>query len=242
MTELIEELQKKRDAFSRMANNHKQKRDNLNDETRHWSQHRHELNKKAKYLLKDARGHRNKRDGHNQKVRELKEVRHESNKKISVISEELRELRSKQVPVKGIPLRKLKKQLKDLEYRQQTSVLTASKERDLIEQMTKLQEQIKEREEIEQTDDIRAAIEKLMLAKEDAEKIHLQVQKAARSAQAEHENMMQKYEDADKLMKEADAAQEKFVAAKTAADDEHKQSVELIKQVHDFDKILAGLR
>jgi len=242
MPELIEDLQKKRDDFSRMANNHKHKRDGLNEETRRWSQTRDELNKKVKYLLKDARSHRTQRDGHNVKVRELKETRRKCNSEISAISEELREVKSRQVPVQGIPLRKLKKQLKDLEYRQQTSVLTASKERVLVEQMTKLQEQIKDRELVEQTDEILAVINKLKAAKEEAEKAHLQVQDAARSAQTEHEFMIQKYETADKFMKEADAAQEQFVTAKTTADEEHRQSVELIKQVHDFDKILAGLR
>jgi len=242
MTDLVEDLQKKRDAFSRMANNHKRKRDNLNVETRHWSHVRDDLNKKVKYLLKAAREHRKERDSHNMNVRELKELRRTSNKKISEISDHLKELRANQAPVRGIPLPKLKSQLKQLEYKQQTSVLTASKEKSLIEQMNKLQDKIKEREEVEQTDEIKAEIIKLKAAKEEAEGIHLRVQEAARAAQTEHEAMIEKYEEADRFMKEADAAQENFVAAKTAADEEHKQSVELIKQVHDFDKILAGLR
>jgi uncharacterized coiled-coil DUF342 family protein len=36
--------------------------------------------------------------------------------------------------------------------------------------------------------------------------------------------------------------QEQFVRAKTSADEEHREHVNLIRQVHDFDKVVAGLR
>ena len=54
--------------------------------------------------------------------------------------------------------------------------------------------------------------------------------------------MLKLYEEADGLRKEADAAQEKFIETKLAADDEHHEHIEHIRQVHDFDKIIAGIR
>jgi uncharacterized coiled-coil DUF342 family protein len=54
--------------------------------------------------------------------------------------------------------------------------------------------------------------------------------------------MLKLYEEGDELRKEADAAQEKFIESKLAADDEHREHIEQIRQVHDFDKLIAGIR
>jgi uncharacterized coiled-coil DUF342 family protein len=54
--------------------------------------------------------------------------------------------------------------------------------------------------------------------------------------------MLKLYEQADEQRKEADDAQEKFVEAKLAADEQHREHIEHIRQVHDFDKIISGIR
>jgi len=54
--------------------------------------------------------------------------------------------------------------------------------------------------------------------------------------------MLKLYEEADRARKEADSAQEKFIEAKLAADEEHREHIEHIRQVHDFDKIITGIR
>ena len=50
------------------------------------------------------------------------------------------------------------------------------------------------------------------------------------------------HDPADAWRKEADAAQEAFVANKIRADEEHKLHIKNIRQVHDYDKIISGMR
>ena len=50
------------------------------------------------------------------------------------------------------------------------------------------------------------------------------------------------YEQADRLRKEADAAQAKFVECKQAADEEHKKHIEQIKSVHEMDRDASSFR
>ena len=64
----------------------------------------------------------------------------------------------------------------------------------------------------------------------------------AESAQNEHDAMIKIYEEADKLRKEADESQEKFIETKGKADEEHRRHIDHIRQVHDYDKIITGLR
>ena len=65
---------------------------------------------------------------------------------------------------------------------------------------------------------------------------HHQVSEYAEKAQAAHDKMIGFYEQADRLRKEADAAQAKFVECKQAADEEHKKHIEQIKSVHEMDR------
>ncbi|HUS56458.1 MAG TPA: phosphoserine phosphatase, partial [Thermoplasmata archaeon] len=79
-------------------------------------------------------------------------------------------------------------------------------------------------------------------AKDQAETFHRRVGELAEKAQAEHDGMLKFYEEADVLRREADDAQEKFIDAKLTADEEHREHIEHIRQVHDFDKIITGIR
>jgi uncharacterized coiled-coil DUF342 family protein len=78
--------------------------------------------------------------------------------------------------------------------------------------------------------------------KQKAEDAHKKVSEYADSAQIKHDAMSKLYEEGDGFRREADKAQQEFVRAKLAADEAHKNHVEMVRQVHDFDKIIAGLR
>ena len=54
--------------------------------------------------------------------------------------------------------------------------------------------------------------------------------------------MMKVYDKSDAIRKEADKAQENFIKCKVQADEEHQAHIDLIRQVHDYDKMLSGLR
>ena len=54
--------------------------------------------------------------------------------------------------------------------------------------------------------------------------------------------MVSLFEQGDALRREADAAQEEFIKTKMLADEEHKRHIEFIREVHDYDKIIHGIR
>ena len=96
--------------------------------------------------------------------------------------------------------------------------------------------------EIEQFAEVKMAEKDAREAKDNAETYHRKVSELAEKAQVEHDAMLKLYDEADSLRKEADAAQEEFIKAKLAADEQHRGHIEHIRQVHDFDKIIAGIR
>ncbi len=242
-TELIPELEEKRARHNSDAERHKRQRDELNEKTREWADKRDQLNSQVRKLIEEANGRRETRDKLNAEVREVKAKRDEWNRKFNEFSDKVMDLKREKMPRSGLSIKKLKTELRALEKRHMTSVLSAEKERALVEEIGGLSNRIKTMEkESEQFTEVKVAEKDARDAKDNAEGFHKQVSELAEKAQAEHDAMLKLYEEADRLRKEADDAQEKFIEAKLTADEEHREHIEHIRQVHDFDKIISGIR
>jgi uncharacterized coiled-coil DUF342 family protein len=243
MTEMVEELEEKRARQNAEAERHKRQRDDLNEKTRHWADERDALNSQVRKLIDEANARRENRDKLNSEVREVKAKRDEWNRKFNDLSDRVQDLRREKTPKDGIPIRRIRAELRTLEKKHMTSVLSPEKERDLVEQISHLSGKLQAMErEIEQFTEVRAAEKEAREAKDQAELFHRQVAELAEKAQSEHDAMLKLYDEADRLRKEADDAQEKFIETKLAADEEHREHIEHIRQVHDFDKLIAGIR
>jgi len=243
MSEIIEELEEKRNNLNVKAEEYKNKREKFNAETKKLAEKRDSLNDKVKKLIKEASEHRKNRDEINNKVKEAKKIREQLNREYNNLTEEVNRLKKEKLPKGGVPLGKLRAELKKIEFKQMTSVLTSDKEKELIEMLSKLQNEIRNREKLlEKNADIQAAMVKLKESKESAEEQHRLVSTLADQAQKEHELMVKLFEQSDSLRREADGAQEKFIEAKMKADEQHKNHIIFIKQVRELDKIISGLR
>ncbi len=241
--ELVEELIEKRERHNADAEKHKHLRDKLNEQTKEWVQKRDELNSQARELIEGANSHKSKRNDLNQEVRDTKVHRDEWNKKVNELAEKLAKKKRDKEPRKGPSIRQQKKKLKALELQQMTSVMKPDKEKELIEQIGVLSKEIRGMEkELEGDEDIKTLLDDATEARDKAEYYHAKVEELADSSQAEHDAMMAVYDKSDAIRKEADKAQENFIKCKVQADEEHQSHIELIRQVHDYDKMLSGLR
>jgi uncharacterized coiled-coil DUF342 family protein len=243
MTELLSELEEKRAKANNEAEKHRNLRDDLNSETRSWMGKRDDLNAKVRETINNANGHRETRDKLNTEVRETKSQRDLWNRTVSELSEKLMQEKREKMPQGGFPIRKLKMEMRALEKRHMTSVLTPDKERALVDEIGTLSSKIQAMEkEFDGLDEIRKLDKDLKDAKKNAEAAHRKVGDLAERAQVEHDEMVKLFDEADKLRSEADQAQDKFVETKLKADEEHRSHIEFIRQVHDYDKIISGMR
>ncbi len=239
----VPEIESRRNSANADAELHRRKRDELNDRTKEWVQKRDFLNAQVRELVEKATKHRMERDRLNEEVRKAKEERDHWNRAVSDLTDRLTQVRRRKMPRGAVSVEKLRRDLRALEFRQQTSVLTVEKERDLIDQMGRLLNEIKRREkEMEADEEMGNALRELREAKDKAEGFHKQVSELADQAQKEHDQMVALYEQGDALRREADRAQEEFIRTKMSADEEHRKHIEFIREVHDYDKILHGIR
>ena len=238
----MDELQLKREKENQEAERHRHRRDDLNDRTREWVDKRDSLNAQVRTLVEEATQHRIRRDELNGQVRAAKEERDVYNKKVNELFERVNDAKRKRLPRGAIPISKLRRDLRALEQRHMTSVLSPDKERALIEEMGRVNAELKKVEKaIEENEEVRRFAEELRAARDVAEAAHKRVSSLAEEAQKEHDLMSSLYERSDELRKEADLAQEEFIKTKMLADEEHRKHIDHIREVHDFDKIIHGL-
>lgn len=237
------DLEAKREWANGEAEKHRRRRDELNMGTRSWVGKRDALNAQVRALVEQATQHRQKRDELNARVQTVKAERDVWNRKVNELLARVNELKRAKAPRTGPSVGRLKREASALEFRQQTSVLTAEEERELIEEMGRIQTDIRKQEkELEQDAEVRAVLDGLGTAKETAESWHRQVGELAEEAQKEHDTMVALFEQSDALRGEADVAQEEFIKTKMLADEEHRKHIEFVRQVHDYDKIVHGIR
>ncbi len=239
----LADLEKEREELNREAEDHKRRRNVLNDKTKEWVEKRDFFNAKVRGIVDEASMHRESRDKLNEEVQGLKKERDEWNAKVNELTETVSRIKRRNLPKGRVPLGKLKKDLRALEFRQMTSVLTPDKEKDLIEDMSRIENEVKAREtELEENEEVKLAIKELKETKEEAEALHKKVGEVADDAQMEHDKMTELYETSDGSRKEADLAQEEFIKTKMLADEEHRMHIDYIRKVHDLDKIISGMR
>jgi uncharacterized coiled-coil DUF342 family protein len=239
----LQDLESKREVSNAEAEKHRRRRDELNLLTREWVERRDALNAQVRALVEQATQHRQLRDELNVQVQAAKAERDKYNRRVNDLLMKTNDIKRTRVPKGGIPVVRLKRELRDLEFRQQTRVMKPSEERQLIEEMSRLQQEVTKREkELEEDEDVKKAIEELRQAKEIAEASHKSVGELAEAAQKEHDQMVALFEQGDALRREADGAQEEFIKTKMLADEEHRKHIDSIREVHDYDKIVHGIR
>jgi uncharacterized coiled-coil DUF342 family protein len=244
LAEAVEDLERKRAETNARADEFRGTRDRLNAECRVRADERTQLVDELRAKSAEAQDHRHHRDELNEAVREEKRLREEWNRNFQVATDRAAELKRGRAPKPGaVPVWRLRKELKELEFRHMTSAHTGEQEKRLIEEMKRLQNAIRaQEEELRQDPEIDQAIAAVNEAKVEAEKHHAAVGQLAEEAQRAHEAMVKLYEEVDELRRKADEVQAKLIEVKAQADEAHRAHIQSIEEVRDIEKLLYAAR
>jgi uncharacterized coiled-coil DUF342 family protein len=244
LSDATDDLERKRGESNARADEHRARRDRLNSEARTTAEERAMLVDELHAKSAEAQDHRRHRDQLNEQVREEKRLREEWNHKLQEIGDRVQELRRNRAPRPGaVPVWRLRKELKELEFRHMTTALTGEQEKRLIEEMKRLEAAIRDQDaELRQDPEVEQTMQALAEARDEAEKHHAAVGQLATEAQAEHEAMVQLYESVDEIRRRADEVQAKLIEVKTTADEAHRAHIAAIEEVRDIEKLLYAAR
>jgi uncharacterized coiled-coil DUF342 family protein len=244
LADAIEELERKRAESNQRADERRATRDKFNAEARNWAEKRAQVIDELRAKSSEAQAHRRQRDEYNEQVKEAKRLRDEWNRKLQELSDRAQELKRNRGPRPGaVPTWKLRKDLKELEFRHMTSALTDEQEKRLIGEMKRIEQQIRDQDDQFRADpEINTVLTEVTEAKRLAEENHALVGQLAESAQREHEAMVTLYEQVDELRRQADEVQAKLLEVKALADEEHRAHIASIEEVRDIEKMLHAAR
>jgi len=192
LSDAIEELERKRAESNAKADESRAKRDRLNAEARATAETRSRILDELHDKSAEAQDHRRLRDTFNAQVREEKRLREEWNHKFQELGDKVQELKRTRQPRPGaVPVWRLRKELKELEFRHMTTALTGEQEKRLIEEMKRLEAAIRDQDEqLRQDPEVEQTLKEFAEARTEAETHHSAVGKFAEDAQREHEAMV----------------------------------------------------
>ncbi|MFW6003393.1 MAG: coiled-coil protein [Halanaeroarchaeum sp.] len=238
--ELITEEQlqdKSKGQLIKNAGQFRDRRNELNQLASKRASKRDDLNAKTREKVDEAQGHREKRDTLNERVQEHKSVRNELNAKANELFEKVENLKSDLELDEGKNLEQLKEEIEELEFKQQTEVLSTDAERELIEKIeTKRDEYQDKKEKLDDNNDLETYVEEAESVRAEASKHHDKVTELADRAQKHHNQMIEAYREADDIRDDADEMHEAFVEAQEAADAHHEAFVQVQKRLRELDK------
>jgi uncharacterized coiled-coil DUF342 family protein len=241
--ETLKELEIKREMLNKEAEQHRVTRDQLNNEAKKWITERNELNEKLKQLLTNANEYKKRRDEYNEEVKKIKNEKNRLYQLALQYEEDLISKKESKYPQYGQKIWKLKKELKELEFKQMTSVLTKEKEKELIESISKIQIAIKEAENsIYKDNEINELNKLLKETKEKLDEINKKVKEMVNTGQEFHDKMLKEYELVDAVREQIDHANEEFIKVKLKADEEHRLHIQCITNIRDLDKMIKATK
>lgn len=240
---LLNELMDRKTELKNKSEDNKNKRNEFNLEASKCASKRNELNKRTKELIDEAQQLKKLRDENNEQVAEAKLKRDEFNEQANKIYAEIDKIRKNLHLDDGPSLKELKREVDALEFKQQTEVMTPSKERGLVENIASLTEELKrKKQQFEGNTELKSLLENAQSLRDEALVYHNKVKEYADAAQQYHDRMIVIFKEADAVRAESDIAHREFVKAQEVADEQHRLFIQTQKEIRELNKVIIGLK
>lgn len=222
----------------------RKKRDEHNKITKEALTQRNEINLEMNGLLVKAKEHMTKRDALNTQVKESKEKRKKFQDDLLEKKTLMEELTKKEGNVKEGDIRKKRRLMKDLtekveklEWNLQTSILSADKEKEMIQNLEKLSEEInKLATDVHVTTSQTQLWREISSIQKQVNYLHVKIIDSAKESQIFHNLMNQFFQQVNVLRKKANDFHKEFLDSKKIADTHHKEFLSTVSEKNELRK------
>ncbi|MFW9923498.1 MAG: coiled-coil protein [Candidatus Thorarchaeota archaeon] len=217
----------------------KKKREEANAEARHYRTMRNNVSDEKFATIEKLREQANKekeqRDQCNEQIKINKEKREKLKIEIKEAWEKVKELRERYYRMKeevGVMPDDLTEEIRELEWKQQTSSLSPEEDVALTKRIAELYEKAYTAHLIGySSDDLEKSIEHAKKLSLEHDEAHEKVVQNAEEGQKHHEQLQRLYAEIDKLRSGGNTLHDRFLAAREMADVSHQKIVELYEQI-----------
>jgi uncharacterized coiled-coil DUF342 family protein len=188
-------------------------------EAEKWAEKRSRLNDRFKTTREEIVALKNERDMANRKVKELKLKREEAQTRINQKIQELKSLRTKiRETAKKKPAsarQSLQRQFDSLEWKIQTTPLSLDEEKQLVEQVKRVEPQLNIYKKLEHIRETTLNVEtEIKTLQAQAQSCHKALTEIAQKSQELHQRMLSRIEESKTIKAESDRLHQSYLEAK----------------------------
>ena len=223
--------------LSRLESDYQNKRDALNAEASKAANLRNERNEEVANLIQAAKQYQQARDESNKKVSELKQKKKQIEVSITKAEEERKVLEQEpeetlNVPQIKTPLHVLRREIKGIEWKLQTTVLPIHQEKQLVDRVAELSEKYElAKKSLGHKEKLRRNENEIQYLQSKLRQLHGRIRRTVKESQNQHTKMIDIWKQVDTKKKEADQAHQEFLTIKQNADVEHKKLLEIRTEI-----------
>jgi len=222
----------------------KQQREELNRKVTTIANKRNHLNEQVKELIVSAKEEREKRDQCNQLISDIKEKKNIFLKElegfdgqIQRLEEQLNQSQDKNTPQKrrpNISTGRIQKEIQDLEWKlQTTSNLSITEEREIVDQINRLEQRFREARESDVISrDLKTIYNRIRDLRGKLRSLDRDLRTKAHESRIHHKSMIQAFKNADVFRKQADELHAQFLDAKKQANLIHNEYLTHIREIN----------
>jgi uncharacterized coiled-coil DUF342 family protein len=223
------------EGLNREAELYRNKRDELNSKVKALIVKRSELEKALKQKISDAVSHKNKRDKLNNSIKEVKIEKDKLLESVRDLSTEIMKIKKEILPTNNMTIGGLKKKLNRLEFKQMTNVLTPQQEREIIEEMTRLNKEIMMREDLlAQNSVILDKNKDIKKLKQQLKELSNRIKGISQEAQVEHEAMTNIFKEVDETRASLEGTRNEILKTRKEADKAHEEHIRLVERINEL--------
>lgn len=234
--------------LNRLESELQKRRDSLNSDAGKAAAIRNEKNEEVAKLIESAKAFQSKRDQCNKKVSELKEKKKAIESNLAKLTAEFEDIQKEpdipeEVPKLRVPIHVLRKEIKAIEWRLQTSVLPIHQEKQLVDKVANLSEQYEvARKSLGHQERLKRNRREFERLESRLRQIHGRIRRTVKESQNQHTQMIDIWNEVDTKKKEADSAHQQFLEIKSQADTEHKKLLEAREEIRKSRSSLYSTR
>jgi phosphoserine phosphatase len=213
-----------------------------NEEARKNIELRNHLNQKVSQLIKESKREKKLRNELNKKVVELKKERETVRKELDELYMELDGSAPKVKPYRGKnSFGQIKKKIHKTEWILQTKQLSLTEEKELMDTIDELESKLEKLKDVNKVFGDRKKLKTdIDAVKAKLRKLSDQVHKVSQESQIHHNRMIEILKQVDNEVRlKADEAHQKFIEAKTKADEFFSKSEILLPRIQEITKELG---
>lgn len=248
MSEVLPELEQKKDLLKKLADEHVRKRDSFSSESHYYAEERDKLNQKTKSMREAVLQKISEKSALIEKVQKLRDQKEQVFQDLKKLREKIREQKKnfRSDEYNPTELKKKEKELKRLEDKQQTTELSKDDENKIVLQIRKLANEIKIMktkvdEGIQQSKSYKEISDEINKRKEEYDKLKAEIDAISKEINRLGEEINNGLLELDENKKKADEFHELFIKNNKEAEKEHQEFIKVKKDLKEVENMIHSL-